>query len=273
MLAVYDAGSALSSATKGAERELFVELVLRNVLPPHVRLGPGDIVDAAKRTSGQVDIVLESTMSLSFPSTVVSGPRLYLAEGVVAVIEVKSDLRNQWRSVVRKVHSLQELRRRTSVDGPNAILEVLEATRRLMLAQNNGKNIQLDRDIERFRQEVATRPVYRGDLPVYVVGFRGWTQAETLVRRADELNADGVLTLDPPIGHFRNGLVRKSGSRRDTTTTRTCSGPDALLYLLHAIAESWRKDVGEVAQDLRPYLQNRTILDHHVHLSEPSATE
>lgn len=264
MLAAFEAGKGTSSASKGLERELFLQKILKSVLPPHVRFGTGDIIDAEKRTSGQVDIVLESTLSLSFPA-LEEGPRLYLAEGVVAAIEVKSNLKTQWREVQRKVDSLKALHRRTSIDRHRDTLEALRMAREVHAAL--GKNPEgLDRQIERHIQRIEALPIYRGDVPIFVVGFKGWRTPKAFVDRATELDVDGLVMLDPPAGHFRGGIVSHSGAQLQTVAERNYGGPDVLLYLIHLLAECWRNDVGEVAQDLTPFLQSTGWFDRGVSL-------
>ena len=71
----------MSAASKGAERQAFIESFLTNVLPPTFRFGSGDATDAAGHRSGQLDVVVEYPFSPSLPSF--GGPgvtRLYLAE-------------------------------------------------------------------------------------------------------------------------------------------------------------------------------------------------
>jgi hypothetical protein len=94
--AAHDGGRTMSSASKGNERELFVEVFLKNVLPRGYRFGTGDITDTHGHRTGQVDLVIEHSTTPSFPLVGTAIPRLYLAEGVAAAIEVKSDLSSQW---------------------------------------------------------------------------------------------------------------------------------------------------------------------------------
>src|ERR1051325_7807258 len=94
LVAMFDAGVAMSTASKGTERELYVSSFLRQLFPPSVRFDSGDITDVNQKLSGQVDIIVEAPTLFSLPA-VIDGPRLFLAEGVTAAIEVKSDLANQ----------------------------------------------------------------------------------------------------------------------------------------------------------------------------------
>jgi hypothetical protein len=109
MMALFDAGAIMSTASRGTERELFVSSFLAQVFPPSVRFGCGDITDVHQATSGQVDIIVEAPTLFSFPA-IVGGPRLYLAEGVAAAIEVKSNLSSQWKEVIAKADAVQKLK-------------------------------------------------------------------------------------------------------------------------------------------------------------------
>ncbi len=79
----------MSDSSKGSEREHFIDLFLKEVFPPSYRFGTGDALDSAGNKSGQLDVVVELTFFPSLPA-LGGGSRLYLAEGVAAVIEVKS---------------------------------------------------------------------------------------------------------------------------------------------------------------------------------------
>ncbi len=111
LFGAYCAGSKLSSATKGREREQFVDSFLSQVLPSPFRFGTGDATDRFGNKSGQLDVVVEYPLLPSLP--VVGQPlsRLYLAESIAAVIEVKSDIRNQWQEVMDTAASLSQLKR------------------------------------------------------------------------------------------------------------------------------------------------------------------
>ena len=88
--AVAAGGKGMSSATKGREREVFIELFLRNVLSPKTRFGTGDIVDSQGHRSGQLDVVMELPFVPSLPLLGTNQPRLYLAEGVAAAVATSS---------------------------------------------------------------------------------------------------------------------------------------------------------------------------------------
>jgi len=111
MKAAYRDSANYVSPVTGREREVFVHAFLEKILPPSMRVGAGVITDASGVTSGQLDIVVELPLSVSFP--IVGENRHYLADTVGAVIEVKSDLTRQWEEVKEKSADLLRLGRFT----------------------------------------------------------------------------------------------------------------------------------------------------------------
>ena len=182
MLEAFNGGASMSSSTKGNERELFVNFFLSPLFPNHFRFGTGDITDSFEAKSGQIDIVIEFPNLYSFP-VVQGGPRLYLAEGVAVAIEVKSNLKNQWPEVVATATKLKALKRRFKNDRLNELADRYEDLGDHMSAFNV--------------RERASRMVSPGeDIPLYVVGYNGWSKASTLARRLRESPVDGILQLD-----------------------------------------------------------------------------
>jgi len=156
------AGRTLPSASKGDERETFVREFLSKVFPPHYRFGTGAITDSTGERSGQVDIVIELPFFPSFP--VPPGDiRLYLAEGVGAVIEVKSDLASQWSDVESTTKRVKKL------------------------VRNFGSKITFGNPPSR--------------IPVFAVGYVGYKSIEAIKQRLNRSGAstrpDGVLVLEP----------------------------------------------------------------------------
>jgi hypothetical protein len=91
----------------------------RNIAPPF-RFGSGDITDASGNRSGQLDVVIEYGNSITFPNILPKTPRLYLAEGVCAVVDVKSALSTHWNEVTRS----------TAMAAACAFLSPMRSTRR-----------------------------------------------------------------------------------------------------------------------------------------------
>ncbi len=108
---VHQSSVGLSSATIGQERAAFIDEFLNKVLPPVYRFGSGDATDISGAKSGQLDVVVEYPFSPSLPMVGAGQSRLYLAESVAAVIEVKSNLANQWQEAVNTAVALAPLRR------------------------------------------------------------------------------------------------------------------------------------------------------------------
>jgi hypothetical protein len=161
------AGGESATANRGTEREAFLSAFLLQALPPIYRTGTGEITDIQGSRSGQLDIVIEMPWapSFGFPGSPV---RLYPAEAVGVVIEVKSDVADQWNQVEGSAKALAELRQRlggTSVSGPN--LEV-----------HNESNERI---------------------PVFAVGYKGWRSAAPIKERLLSSELDGVLVLEGPI--------------------------------------------------------------------------
>ena len=109
---VHQQGSALSASSRGSERQGFIDDFLSRVLPPIFRFGTGDATDSQGNRSGQLDVVVEYPIAPTLPSVGGSAPtRLYLAEAVAAVIEVKSNVSSQWSEAQRTSDLLSPLRR------------------------------------------------------------------------------------------------------------------------------------------------------------------
>lgn len=154
----YLGGAAMASSSKGREREKFIDRFLSQVLPPSYRFGTGDVTDEAGNRSGQVDVVVEFPFFPSLPM-VGSSPRLYLAEGVAAVIEVKSDLAGQWSEVERTSAALKPLNR-------------MGATM-LSIGQAPGPKI-----------------------PLIAVGYKGWQTQKTLTEKVQSGTVDAALIIE-----------------------------------------------------------------------------
>ena len=109
---VHQTSSSLTTSSRGTERQSFIEDFLAKVLPPIYRFGTGDATDASGHRSGQLDVVVEYPMAPSLPSVGGGNPiRLYLAEAVAAVVEVKSNVAAQWSEAERTASQLSPLRR------------------------------------------------------------------------------------------------------------------------------------------------------------------
>jgi hypothetical protein len=162
LMGVHRSGVPMSAASKGAEREAFIDSFLGNVLPPVFRFGKGDATDAAGRRSGQLDVVVEYPFSPSLPS-VGGTTRLFLAEAVAAVVEVKSNISSQWDEAVRTADQLSPLERT-------------------------------------FGASMTFGPGPSARIPLFVAGYTGWAKLETAAEHLNEHpNIAGVLIIESGI--------------------------------------------------------------------------
>ena len=159
LAALPDSGKSMTAPTKGQERELFIRDCLSLMLPPGVRFGTGEIVDTWGNTSGQMDIVLEFPF---FPSLALAeqGPRLCFAEGVGAVIEVKSDIQKDWSSAVSQAQQVRKLKRRFEPRG------------------------------------FAPYGPPADCIPFFAVGYTGWKDAEAVITQLADKPVTGVFIVD-----------------------------------------------------------------------------
>jgi hypothetical protein len=156
---VHAATGAMSTATSGQERAAFVDDFLAQAFPSPYRIGTGDATDVQGNRSGQLDVVIEYPVIPSVPLG--SSPaRLYLAEGVAAVVEVKSNCASQWNQALATAAQLSTVRRTygatMSYGGPPT-----------------------------------------ADIPLFVAAYTGWNQVSTVTAKlAAALGIDGVLIID-----------------------------------------------------------------------------
>jgi hypothetical protein len=161
LMGAHQASSTVSTASRGLERAAFVDTFLREVLTPQFRFGQGDATDVAGNRSGQLDIVVEYPWVPSLPIVGSSSVRLYLAEGIAAVIEVKSDLAKQWEEVKQTSALLKRLERRYD----SGVI---------------------------FGGGMAPPK----QIPLFAVGYTGWKTMETVRERLNDGIAEGILVID-----------------------------------------------------------------------------
>lgn len=90
LMALFQVSSNQESDTNlGRNREYFCSFFLNNVLPPRLTVTTGEIWDSKENKTGQQDIII---IRDDCPSLHIGTDNTYFAEGVFAVIEVKSNL-------------------------------------------------------------------------------------------------------------------------------------------------------------------------------------
>lgn len=162
LTAVYEASAKMSSAAKGHERQEFIDKFLAQVLSTPFRFGTGDATDKNGQKSGQLDVVIEFPFGPSLPIVGGTTSRLYLAETVAAVIEVKSDIASQWNEAVDTAQKLFPLQR------------------------SYGAAMRMGPDLPK--------------IPLFVASYTGWNQMQTVEKKLSctpEIN--GILIIDKGI--------------------------------------------------------------------------
>lgn len=168
---VHQSSIQLSSASKGQERAAFIDEFLSKVMPSVYRFGTGDATDAAGAKSGQLDVVIEYPFGPSLPIVGAGQTRLYLAESVAACIEVKSNLAGQWPEAISTADALGALRRS-------------------------------------FAQTLTFGAPPAPQIPMFTVGFTGWSTMETLGQHLNATpNIHGALIIDPGLYMSKRGTV------------------------------------------------------------------
>lgn len=94
-----------SSKSKGDDRELFIREFLETHLPSRLRIGHGEIVDSSGRVSGEVDAVIYRD---DIPRLHMGGTDVFLCEGVLAAMEIKSDLTKE--ELERSLENLERIK-------------------------------------------------------------------------------------------------------------------------------------------------------------------
>lgn len=194
LMAAYKSSISLSNASKGYERESFVNGFLAEILTPQFRFGTGDITDVGGSRSGQLDIVIEYPFVPSLPLVAGRSPRLYLAEGVVAVVEVKSDISSQWDQVIKTAKSVANLKR------------------------NYGSGVSIGpRAIEK--------------VPFYAVGYKGWSNLDHVCAKLSETpDVNGVLVIES--GNFCGKYTYKDADDNPVIFSRSSKGSSMALWEL-----------------------------------------
>jgi hypothetical protein len=166
-------------------------------MPPLYRFGTGDAIDRYGNRSGQLDVVVENPFLPSLPLPTSESSRMYLAEGVSAAIEVKSDLGKQWSEVESTSTQLRKLRRYV---GP---------FRKKMFGGQYSQSSSLIRiegmEIIDAPSGVSVGPqgvsvggfeMAEDSVPLIAVGYRGWKTMPPLLERIKAGTVDAILVLE-----------------------------------------------------------------------------
>jgi hypothetical protein len=160
LMGVHRSGAPMSAASKGAERQAFIERFLANVLPPTFRFGSGDATDAVGHHSGQLDVVVEYPFAPSLPSF--GGGLDYISQSRLRLSSIKSDAAAQWGEAQRTADQLAPLQRTF-----NAALTFGAPSERI---------------------------------PLFVAGYTGWKTIEAVKQNLQQCpNIAGVLVIESGI--------------------------------------------------------------------------
>ena len=135
---------------------------MSEVLPTPFRFGTGDATDKNGEKSGQLDVVIEFPFGPSLPIVGGTNSRLYLAETVAAVIEVKSNISSQCDQAINTAKQL------------------------FCLERSFGSSMVMGN--------------YLPKIPLFVASYTGWNQLETVEQKITATQEiSGILVIDPGI--------------------------------------------------------------------------
>jgi len=191
------------SSDLGFAREHFVKKVLASFLPKSVIVGSGEIIDGGGRRSGQQDVIIYRA---DFPVLTSMTPvNTYLAEGVIATIEVKSNLStgtpNGLHSAFRNVQKVRDLEKRAAI------------------VSSGGP--EHDEQLEKLKEFNTIRS--------YVVGYAGWKNDGALFKNYGEAGHKIGYNLVPHALYQPGYLI----IRNDGFLVKNPQPPANYLLLLH----------------------------------------
>lgn len=141
------------SSNLGSVREHFVKHILTNFLPKSVIVGSGEIINRNGDRTGQQDIIIYRS---DFPViTSLTAINTYLSEGVVATIEVKSDLRT---------------------GRPKGLYSAFGSVQRVLSVGNEKQAL-----IRKGTEEQGNKILEMVQLRTYILGYAGWSKETTLL--------------------------------------------------------------------------------------------
>jgi len=163
------------AGVRGHAREIFLQNLLKPILPPYVEIGSGKIADSKGTLSAETDVIIYSRQTLP-PLLYKHDFGIYPAEACVYAIEVKSKLTaTEIQSTIEKFKRLREL-----IYLPPALNHLYQPTGRVMppvipllFAFDSDLSVSGKDELERYRnldQEANVSPI----IPVFCVAGRGY---------------------------------------------------------------------------------------------------
>ncbi|HGY1286990.1 TPA: DUF6602 domain-containing protein [Raoultella ornithinolytica] len=182
------AGADDPSAVKGEARSKFINNYLTSAIPNGLRISTsGVIIDNQSNSTGELDIIIENGFFPSIPYANIESARLFFAEGVAAVIEVKSNLSGQWNEAISTGQKLQKITRNFENSS------ISNADNSYMLVINKPFN-------NPSLPKATMPPQFKllNKIPYFIVGYSGWEKIETLQSKLNDSAGvvSGILQLD-----------------------------------------------------------------------------
>lgn len=205
------------SAVKGVARSDFVNNYLKSSVPQGLRISTsGEIIDNQNNCTGELDIILENGYFPNIPILNIDSARLYFAESVAAVIEVKSNLQGQWQEAVATGEKLQAITRNFGNSTVSSYHTGHVTILNTVFNSPNLPKVELPRILKK--------------IPYFVVGYTGWEKNETLKAKLDDTKGvvSGILQLD-------RGVFISD----DNFKSIEVNGPLSLLAFIDVIYESF----------------------------------
>jgi hypothetical protein len=180
------------SGNLGSAREYFIGEILNRFLPGSVVVGSGEIIDGKER-SGQQDIIIYRS---DFP--VLAGfdsVNTYLIEGVIATIEVKSDL---------------------TTGSPNGLTSAFKSAASVLSLTNQAvKLFGTDQEFQKLQAIYSTK--------TFVIGYKGWSTKESFLENY-RVAANEVEWKVPDLVYQPSGCIIRASNitnLRDSRTNKT----------------------------------------------------
>lgn len=246
------AGMLGHSGDAGSTRELFLRNFLARFLPPSVVVGKGEIVDGDGHRSRQQDVVLYRG---NFPIVHTLGESpVFLAEGVLATVEVKSNL--DTREVERSAKNIASVR----AVKPTSLGVAVEARRYLGGMPDFSTPMGVDEAIARIDAGInpghddplLNEPSERIRTYLFAIeAVSDGTLNKAWARQEEDAHPDCAIVLGRSLGLRRDDDTL--GAQRSSTSFEMVADEAPLGWML---AHLWRGVLGrrERLPPLRPYL-------------------
>lgn len=183
------------------------------MLPLPFRFGTGDATDEIGARSGQLDVVVEFPFLPSVPIAGGSRYRLYLAESIAAVLEVKSNVQSQWKEVESTANQLHVLKRRLEEGFSMNLARDVRYTQTENSISMAGGVIEGGMVISPEGISISGLSLELGSIPIFAVGYKGWQTLKSLEKHLEEDKVDGILVLESGLfaSNSRFGNIRADG--------------------------------------------------------------